>query len=1390
METTKHLRRFRPYLSDLLAVLLLIALPPLVFWQVWSPNPADRVMFGGDILMGAYPTRVYIHQLFAQGLAPLWNPYQLGGMPLLGDVQTAPYYLPNLLLDLLYRGRQLSYLAFELLVIAHYALGAVFLYGYLRNLGLRPAAALVGAIGFEFNGFFVGHRGHYNMLAVVVWLPGVLWMLDRAWSAVGRRAAVVWAVTAGLALSQLVMAGHPQVTLYCALLIAAYAAYRWAGALRQGGGWRARLRIPALFVLAGGLAAGIAAITLLPAAELLSRSLRSDPSYDFTTQYSLLPRNLVGLLVPEFLGWSTTEFRIYAGVLTLLLAAVAWIVPARPRPERRFFGIAAAIALVIALGGFTSVYGLIYRFVPGFDSIRVSSRAFYIANLALTVLAAFGAESLLAALAEAELQRLRKLARGALALLSVAALLSIGLYATLLSNYKPVGESFFTAANLFQREPATDTFGLLNQTANAYLLFVLLLAASTALLWMRASGRLTGRGLAGAAALLMGLDVATFAPYHDTIKADPVTARFTVKNYATALIDQHWKVADQQQLIDQLGRLPDGIRIDNAAEVLPDNYSAVYRAPFATGYNILDLQQRFALLTQWPNLSPSLRWDLLNVGYVLTAVDAKGPPETDAQLVTSNSQGQLWQRAHQPSYAQFSTRIRPAQTSIAINGLLDASQTSSGQPPVSSDSGQLHTTLQQLWPATVDPALYQVGQTGVRSPVDLSVLAGGPSHYSAVIVDGVTVSPHQRGMLLALIDPQTGTLALKESYDTHLSADQSDRLAAAINAAPDGTIVALATYEEGMAQLNDAARTALASLGARTDLKGKIGAAYALIGVKGAPAGTALERLDPAAAVTLDVGVGAQAAQPAADFASQLITYQPDRITLQVRNSAQGLLTVSEAVFPGWEAYVDGQPTPILRANGMQRAVILQPTTAAQPHEVTFAYRPLSARLGGAVTVCTLLLALSLLLAAAALALPRRKMVAAANGSNGMPDPLVSAAPVFVRPNPERRTPNPVLAPRRARSLRIGGAALVMLLLMWQVARADAPSVGHPAQQQIQLIMPALIDSEAEHASGAYIPGLGAVLTLDLLRGPNALADKTSYQGTRDWAIYMMQTFGPQLNAVPPDEKIALSVNFYDYGDTVYHQLVIITRAAAAADTGNYLVWLDGKPYDEAASQLGAAQPTGVSATPPPAPTAAPTGVVPAATAAPVTVPVAPVPAAPTGPISATLTLAGAQASVQDWTPVSGQWVFTDQGYGQTDQDKFDLITLLNRPVAGDFAFQANIKYVAGDMGGGIVFNAPNGDTKNGAQMISYTGKGGYLQWGVFDAAGVFQFKGGANVASGADGKWHTLAVQTAGTSYRISLDGVVIAPAVPLDHAPGGHIGLLASTSHVLFDNLKLESK
>ena len=144
-----------------------------------------------------------------------------------------------------------------------------------------------------------------------------------------------------------------------------------------------------------------------------------------------------------------------------------------------------------------------------------------------------------------------------------------------------------------------------------------------------------------------------------------------------------------------------------------------------------------------------------------------------------------------------------------------------------------------------------------------------------------------------------------------------------------------------------------------------------------------------------------------------------------------------------------------------------------------------------------------------------------------------------------------------------------MLLLMWQIAGAQASRPGNPAQEQMIQILPSLRDSEAEQAAGAYIPGVGAIISLELLHGPNAWPDKPPDQGVRDWAFFLMGTFGPKFDAVPPGETIAISVRYYNFTTRNYHQLVITSPAATVTDSGTYAIWQDGMAANPRAEQMG-----------------------------------------------------------------------------------------------------------------------------------------------------------------------------------------------------------------------------
>lgn len=88
------------------------------------------------------------------------------------------------------------------------------------------------------------------------------------------------------------------------------------------------------------------------------------------------------------------------------------------------------------------------------------------------------------------------------------------------------------------------------------------------------------------------------------------------------------------------------------------------------------------------------------------------------------------------------------------------------------------------------------------------------------------------------------------------------------------------------------------------------------------------------------------------------ISWQRQSLRARVSLPGPGLLVVADSWFPGWEATIDGRPAPILRANGIVRAV----EVPAGRHEVQMSYRPATFRIGAAVslfsTISTLLLGL------------------------------------------------------------------------------------------------------------------------------------------------------------------------------------------------------------------------------------------------------------------------------------------------------------------------------------------------------------------------------------------------------------------------------------------------
>ncbi|MGH9866826.1 MAG: YfhO family protein, partial [Candidatus Polarisedimenticolia bacterium] len=133
----------------------------------------------------------------------------------------------------------------------------------------------------------------------------------------------------------------------------------------------------------------------------------------------------------------------------------------------------------------------------------------------------------------------------------------------------------------------------------------------------------------------------------------------------------------------------------------------------------------------------------------------------------------------------------------------------------------------------------------------------------------------------------------------------------------------------------------------------------------------ALKRLqdpefDPFTTVILEQDVPAPASDAAhvsvLTAAAHIVQESPTKVRIRASLPRPGHVVLADTWYPGWMARVDGRSAPVVRADGMFRAVPVAPGE----HEIVFSYEPASVRSGLMVSAAALVLA-------GLLAVPRRR---------------------------------------------------------------------------------------------------------------------------------------------------------------------------------------------------------------------------------------------------------------------------------------------------------------------------------------------------------------------------------------------------------------------------------
>jgi hypothetical protein len=942
-------------LADLLAICLLWILVIALFRKI---GLAGRVLASGDVFTYFYPYWAEATRAIRAGRLPLWNPYLFMGSPFLANSQVGVFYPLNWPLWLILP----AYRSVHVTILLHLCLAAFNAYLWGRtSLRLGRVGAWVAGAMFALGGYLGAQVEHVNQLQGLAWLPLILALYDRSQiptpHLLRRHSRTAFAGLA-IVLALVFLAGHTQTAFVSLVGLATYGLGPPLWAVVRQREWRPLIRGALCLVVAAGLGVALAAVQLVPTWELSRLSVRAGGlPFNERVSFSLAPLYLARALLPGFgdpVPPEHIEHVAYVGVVGLALVAFAVALRDVRRQARPFLPLVSLVflGLFLSLGFYNPLYLLLARFVPGFAHFRVPARWLALYALGMAALAGWGADGLW-------LRRSRGVRRAAgwfsavWIVLTVWAILGRRIDGgTQVSGLTVAGWMTVGALALGLLWAATRTPRLATVALLA-LAVVELFAASSVLPHDRATAPQAMVSLRPAVAHLLAIGA----------EVDGTPTRFV------SMSDVTFDPGDLAEIGliygPQLGAdaLYDYVIATKHKEVLSPNLPLAFGISAVDGYDggVLPLA-RYRMLQRLflpedrvsmdgrlrENLAaiPDGRWlNLFNVRHVVTDKlhDAwLDDVFYDLQFGARLAAGEVATVAHVPEFR--ATALGMVSHLRGGTGLPDG--TVAGIVEVGFSDGPTHTfevrvgehTAEGLYDASVTHAQARVGGHfwvpvpgedgdeylqgndyatrlggwGAAEPVRVAVRATLPQ--GELVVRGVSLIDERTGSFQSLVLSDQGRFRLVHSGDVKIyeNLDVLPRAFLVLDArvaADDEQALALMqdpSFDPGC----DLVLNPVTALGERE--VGEIGPA-----------------------------VGATRAH------AVVTDYAPERIEIEVDAGASGYLVLTDAWYPGWEATIDDEPTPVHRADLFFRAVAVD----VGRHRVVYTFRPMSLFLGAGISL-------------------------------------------------------------------------------------------------------------------------------------------------------------------------------------------------------------------------------------------------------------------------------------------------------------------------------------------------------------------------------------------------------------------------------------------------------
>lgn len=402
------------------------------------------VIFSGDLFVSNdflswESFRPYLALVDAKGELPMWIPNIFSGMPGFAALLVTGDRWWDLTMKFIYSAEHVfGFTNYPVMrVVMHYFIYGLGMYLLMRSKKAARSTSLFVSLAAMFSTWIIIYVmiGHNTKIMVLMTFPYIFLCLEKLidrWS-------LLYAGLLIVAVHVMWEAAHMQTAFYGACAVAIYLLFELIAALvskdRTGPSIAGVLRSAAMVIVAAGFTYFMGVDRTSAVQEYVPYSTRGAGAiasssqaasetgghgYEYATQWSFSPEEMITFVVPAYFGWGQLEYSgpetnnqpqkirtywgqmpftdaaHYMGIGVLILGLFgAWV--NRTNRFVQAMTVVGFFGLVLSFGSTLSVlYDFFYYNVPRFSSFRAPSQSLVLLEFAFPILAGFGIESLLA----------------------------------------------------------------------------------------------------------------------------------------------------------------------------------------------------------------------------------------------------------------------------------------------------------------------------------------------------------------------------------------------------------------------------------------------------------------------------------------------------------------------------------------------------------------------------------------------------------------------------------------------------------------------------------------------------------------------------------------------------------------------------------------------------------------------------------------------------------------------------------------------------------------------------------------------------------------------------------------------------------------------------------